>query len=53
MPLCIISWATPRLRSSVDLPPWLAPVIITSDLPSASTSLPTTLSSTIRVRQTS
>ena len=24
------------------MPPWLAPVIITSDLPSASTSLPTT-----------
>ena len=42
MPLCIISWARPTLRRNVDLPPWLAPVIITSDLPSASTSLPTT-----------
>ena len=42
MPHCIISWARPALRRNVDLPPELAPVMITSDLPSASTSLPTT-----------
>ncbi len=35
----------PTLRRNVDLPPWFAPVIITSDLFSASTSLPTTVSS--------
>ena len=40
-PHCIISWAKPTLRRNVDLPPWLAPVIMMSRLPSASTSLPT------------
>lgn len=42
MPACIISWARPTLRRSVDLPPWLAPVIITRCLPFASMSFPTT-----------
>ena len=41
MPACIISWASPTLRRNVDLPPWLAPVIMINGLPSASTSLPT------------
>ena len=41
MPHCIISWARPTLRRKVDLPPWFAPVIMISRLPSASTSLPT------------
>ena len=41
-PDCIMSWATPTLRRNVDLPPELAPVMMTSDFPSACTSLPTT-----------
>jgi hypothetical protein len=42
IPDCIISWARPVLRRNVDFPPWFAPVIITSDAPSALTSLPIT-----------
>ena len=53
IPHCIISWATPTLRRKVDFPPWLAPVIITSDRPSASTSLPTDPRLELRARQTS
>ena len=41
-PHCIMSWATPTLRRNVDLPPELAPVMMTSCLPSACTSLPMT-----------
>ena len=41
------------LRRKVDLPPWLAPVIITSDLSSASRSLPTTASEVVSRRHTS
>ena len=44
MPHCVMSWARPTLRRNVDFPPEFAPVMITRDLPSASTSLPTTLS---------
>ena len=35
IPHCIISWARPTLRRNVDLPPELAPVMMTSDFPSA------------------
>ena len=52
MPHCIISWARPMARRNVDLPPRLAPVIITSNLSSALTSLPTTLSFMLKLRQT-
>jgi len=37
-----MNWATPTLRRNVDLPPELAPVMMTSGLSSACTSLPTT-----------
>ena len=48
-----ISWDKPMLRKRVDLPPSLAPVIITRFLLSAFTSLPTTLCFRLKARQTS
>ena len=53
IPACIISCARPTLRRKVDLPPWFAPVIMISCLPSASTSLPTALASVLSDRQAS
>ena len=44
MPASIMSYATPRLRRNVEFPPWLAPVMTTSALPSARRSLLTTVS---------
>ena len=40
IPACIISCACPALGRNVDLPPWFAPVIMTTCLPSVSTSFP-------------
>ena len=52
-PHCIMSWARPTLRRNVDFPPELAPVMMTSDFPSACTSLPTTAPSDCSSRQAS